>query len=136
VSKIVVDLVRYDTNKTTKRKRSNLLVDSKNEEAVIEKLEKIHKGDAVKTIHEIVWGEEIVDNKKENPLYTGEVKFFDKKKGFGFISPDDDGLEDLFFHSSALGGVDVYDRDIVDFEISEGPKGPVAVKIEVIEDED
>ena len=133
MGKIVVELVKYDTNKTTKRKRSKLLVDSKSEEAVIDKLEKIHKGDSVKVIHEIIWGEEVAN--KEKPLYTGEVKFYDKKKGFGFISPDAD-MDDLFFHSSALGGVDVYDRDIVDFEVSEGPKGLVAVKIQVIEDED
>jgi len=39
--KVKVELVKYDTEKTKKRKRENLLVDAKTEQAVIAKLEKI-----------------------------------------------------------------------------------------------
>jgi cold shock CspA family protein len=136
MAKIMVELVKYDTAKTKKRKRANLLVDSKNEEAVIAKLEKIHKGDKIQVIHEVIWGEQVAIKEKPEveakPLYTGEIKFYDEVKEFGFIKPDGD-MDDLFFHSSALGGVVVYEHDIVDFEISEGPKGTIAIRIQIID---
>ncbi|OUR95889.1 cold-shock protein [Halobacteriovorax marinus] len=66
-------------------------------------------------------------------LFTGEVKFFDEEKGFGFITPDED-IDDLFFHKSALAGVVLRESDIVEFEIGEGPKGPCAVRINLIDE--
>ena len=119
-------------DKTKKRKRSNFFVDSKTEEAVIEKLEKIHKGEKVQEIHSIVWGEEKIEEIKQVELFTGRVKFFEVEKGFGFIEADAD-IDDLFFHVTALNGKEVYDNDIVEFEISKGPKGDVAVRIQVID---
>ena len=59
---------------------------------------------------------------------TGTVKFFNSKKGFGFITPDD-GQKDVFFHAKDLNGVefnDLREGDAVTFEIVEGPKGPAA----------
>jgi len=135
MAKITVELVKYDTIKTKKRKRANLIVDVKTKEAVVEKLEKIHKGDKIETIHEIVWAEVVaVEPAKEEMVNftTGKVKFFDREKGYGFIKPDID-MEDLFFHASALGGEDINDNDIVEFEISEGPKGPIAIKIYIMD---
>lgn len=131
MTKIVVELVKYDTEKTKNRKRKNLLVEEKSEESVIAKLEKIHKGDRVKEVFEITWGEEVVPKVNSGVILTGRVKFFEEKKGFGFIAPDDRG-EDLFFHASAVGDMDIYDHDLVEFEVSEGPKGPVAIRINVI----
>ena len=128
--KIKVELVKYDTEKPKKRKRANLLVEAKSEEAVIEKLEKIHKGDKVKSIHEIVWGENQTNEKDQAAIITGTVKFFDEEKGFGFISPDAD-MEDLFFHASALGGETIYDDDFVQFQASQGPKGMIAIHIKL-----
>jgi len=135
MAKIIVDLVRYDTLKTTKRKRSNVLVDEKTEASVIEKLEKIHKGDKVKEIFEIVWGGEHVSKKQHGTVYTGSIKFFDDKKGFGFIEADNEDMEDLFFHSTALGGAKVYEHDSVEFETAVGKKGLVAIHIKYVEDE-
>ncbi len=132
MTKIIVEFVKYDTKKTKKRKRANLTVEAKNEESVIYKLEKIHKGDKVQTIHEIVWGEDQFDEKDFATVITGTVKFFDAEKGFGFIKPDVD-MDDLFFHVSALGGKTVHDQDVVQFERSEGPKGIIAIHIKLVD---
>ncbi len=137
MAKVKVELVKYDMDKTKKRKRKNLLVDAKNEQAVVDQLERIHKGEKVDTIHEIIWDEEQIkesrqqDREKENEIFTGEVKFFDPEKGFGFIMADED-IDDLFFHASAVSGDEARDRDRVEFEIGRGPKGPCAIHIKVI----
>ena len=52
-------------------------------------------------------------------------------RGFGFIARE--GVEkDLFFHSNELQGVEfneLKEGDQVQFEVSEGPKGPSATKV-------
>ena len=123
-----VELVKYDMDKTKKRKRANFVEDSKSEQSIIDKLERIHKGEKVQTIHEVVWGEELQDKNANVEKFTGVIKFFEHTKGFGFIQPDAD-MDDLFFHASSLGGEEVYDQDLVEFEIGEGPKGAVAINV-------
>ena len=57
----------------------------------------------------------------------GTVKWFNAKKGFGFIS-DEEG-NDVFVHFSALqmDGFKVLDEgDEVEFEVIDGEKGPQA----------
>lgn len=138
MSEVNVELVKYDTQKTKKRKRANLIVSAKTEEAVIEKLEKIHKGDKIEAITEIVWGEAIIKAKTkkdvDGTVLRGIVKFYDNEKGFGFIDPDSNE-EDLFFHSTALKGERLYENDIVEYEMSVGPKGPIAIHIKLIEED-
>jgi len=128
--KVTVELVKYDMDKTKKRKRSNLIVESKTEQAVMAKLEKIHKGEKVQAIHEIVWGAEELEG---NEVLKGIVKFFDVEKGFGFIQPDID-MDDLFFHITSIGALELTDNAPVEFEVSEGPKGLVATKIKLLEE--
>ncbi len=132
MTKFIVKLVKYDTEKTKKRKRENLLVEAQTEYSVVEKLEKIHKNDSVTAIHEIVWGEEAKEKKGQLPLASGRVKFYSDEKGYGFIEPDEK-MDDLFFHATSLAGEIVHQDDLVEFEISKGPKGPVAVKVRPVD---
>ena len=60
----------------------------------------------------------------------GTVKWFNEKKGFGFIS-DEEG-NDVFVHFSALqmDGFKVLDEgDEVEFEVVNGEKGPQAANV-------
>jgi CspA family cold shock protein len=60
----------------------------------------------------------------------GKVKWFNNSKGFGFIGRDDGA--DVFVHYTAITG-DGYrslqEGDSVEFEITEGPKGPQAANV-------
>ena len=64
-------------------------------------------------------------------MSTGQVKWFNNAKGFGFILPDGGG-DDLFAHYSAIG-MDGYKTlkagQLVSFDIVEGPKGLHAANI-------
>jgi CspA family cold shock protein len=61
-------------------------------------------------------------------MATGTVKWFDGKKGFGFIVPDDGGNE-LFVHHNDIemeGFKDLNDGQAVEFEVGKTDKGPCA----------
>ncbi|AOX65554.1 MULTISPECIES: cold-shock protein [unclassified Curtobacterium] len=65
---------------------------------------------------------------------TGTVKWFNNEKGFGFIAPDD-GSADVFAHFSAIAGngyKSLEENQKVEFDITEGRKGPQAENISVI----
>jgi CspA family cold shock protein len=67
-------------------------------------------------------------------MATGTVKWFNADKGFGFIAPDD-GSADVFAHFSAInsnGYRSLDENDKVEFETTQGPKGPQAANITVI----
>ena len=59
-------------------------------------------------------------------MAQGTVKWFNQKKGFGFIEQED-GV-DLFVHHTQVEGV-IEDGDSVEFEVGEGPKGPNAINV-------
>jgi len=64
-------------------------------------------------------------------MSTGQVKWFNNAKGFGFILPDGGG-SDLFAHYSAIameGYKTLKAGQAVSFEIIEGPKGLHATNI-------
>jgi cold shock protein len=55
----------------------------------------------------------------------GIVKFFNRTKNFGFITPED-GSKDVFVHGTNVIGESIADGDSVTYEIGEGRKGPEA----------
>ncbi|MBL4678277.1 MAG: cold shock domain-containing protein [Mucilaginibacter sp.] len=62
-------------------------------------------------------------------MQQGTVKFFNEKKGFGFISPNDGGNE-IFVHSSGL--IDnIRENNAVSYDVEEGRKGPNAVNVKI-----
>ena len=68
-------------------------------------------------------------------MNTGQVKWFNNAKGFGFILPDDGGA-DLFAHYSAIS-MDGYKTlkagQLVTFDAVDGPKGLHAANITAVE---
>jgi len=60
----------------------------------------------------------------------GKVKWFDNKKGYGFITPEDG--KDVFVHHTAIQG-DGYktlaEGQDVEFDIVQGPKGEQAANV-------
>ncbi|MBT2525099.1 cold-shock protein [Streptomyces sp. ISL-99] len=64
---------------------------------------------------------------------TGTVKWFNADKGFGFIEQDGGG-PDVFVHFSAIqstGFKELQEGDKVEFEVTQGPKGPQAENVTV-----
>ena len=65
---------------------------------------------------------------------TGQVKWFNESKGFGFISPAD-GSKDVFVHFSAISGdgfKTLGEGQKVEFSIQDSPRGPAAADVTVI----
>ena len=63
-------------------------------------------------------------------MQQGTVKWFNAKKGYGFIS--DSNGSDVFVHFSALnmeGFKELKDGEAVEFEVVEGEKGPQAANV-------
>jgi len=62
----------------------------------------------------------------------GKVKWFNEKKGFGFI--EQDGGKDLFVHYTAIqdGIKTLKEGQRVRFEIEEAPKGKQAKNVQII----
>ena len=67
-------------------------------------------------------------------MANGTVKWFNDAKGFGFITPADGG-KDLFAHHTeiqASGFKSLKEGQAVEFEVTQGAKGPAAAKIRTV----
>ena len=64
-------------------------------------------------------------------MTQGTVKWFNNDKGFGFIAPDG-GAKDVFVPQSEITGDgfrSLEENQRVQFEVTQGPKGPQAVAV-------
>ncbi|HAM40210.1 MAG TPA: cold-shock protein [Candidatus Omnitrophica bacterium] len=64
-------------------------------------------------------------------MAKGTVKWFSDQKGYGFITPED-GSKDVFVHHSAIkadGFRSLQEGQQVEFEVTQGPKGPQAANV-------
>ena len=66
-------------------------------------------------------------------MANGSVKWFDDRKGYGFIEQEDG--PDVFVHHSAInatGFKSLREGDQVTFDIEQGQKGPAATNVTVV----
>jgi CspA family cold shock protein len=71
------------------------------------------------------------EGRRSSTVSRGKVKWFDAKKGYGFITPDD-GSEDLFVHFSNIeadGFKSLLEGQEVEYEVGQGKKGPQATSV-------
>jgi len=66
-------------------------------------------------------------------MAKGTVKWFSDSKGFGFIQREDG--PDVFVHFSAVAGSgfrSLAEGQAVEFDVTQGPKGPQASNVKVV----
>ena len=63
---------------------------------------------------------------------TGTVKWFDSSKGYGFIQPEIESVEEVFVHYTAVmddGFRNLYQGDRVEFSVVDDPRGLLAINV-------
>ncbi len=71
--------------------------------------------------------------RKEESMPRGTVKWFNREKGYGFITPEE--RKDVFVHYTGIEGEgfrNLEEGQVVEFEITQGQKGPQAQNVRVV----
>jgi len=63
-------------------------------------------------------------------MATGKVKFYNRKKRFGFITLDEGG--DVFVHESGIVTGPIAEGDSVELDVEQGERGPKAVNVKKV----
>lgn len=69
-------------------------------------------------------------------MVKGTVNFFNEDGGYGFIEVEEDEEhdldddEDVYFHMQDVGGPDLEEGQVVEFEVEKADKGPKASNLE------
>jgi cold shock protein len=66
-------------------------------------------------------------------MASGKIKWFDNKRGFGFISQDSG--QDVFVHHTCIEGdgfKTLHEGDVVNYELVDSEKGPKAQRVQRI----
>jgi len=72
----------------------------------------------------------VEQKRRATGLAQGQVKWFDPKKGYGFIEQPDG--KDIFVHFSGISGDGfkfLRAGEKVEFQVADGPKGPQATNV-------
>ena len=75
----------------------------------------------------------VLFERRHQRMAQGSVKWFNDQKGFGFISQEDG--PDVFVHYSAVQGEgfkSLEEGQAVEFDVTEGPKGPQASRVRLV----
>ena len=71
-------------------------------------------------------------------MSTGTVKWYNARKGFGFVEQED-GEKDIFVHASAVKSAGLrrlQEGQKISFDVEDSPKGPNAINIKTITESD
>ena len=71
--------------------------------------------------------------RKDETMPKGTVKWFNREKGYGFITPEEG--KDVFVHYTGIAGEgfrNLEEGQVVEFEITQGQKGPQAQNVKVV----
>jgi CspA family cold shock protein len=83
-----------------------------------------------KGVHKVIHRQEVKRKRRKGCKVEGRVKWFNDKKGYGFIETADQG--DVFVHHTAIqseGFRSLSEGEKVSFDVERGPKGPQAVRV-------
>lgn len=76
----------------------------------------------------------VIYEKGDNKVPRGVVKWFNVEKGYGFIQQDQGS--DIFVHYTGIKGEGfrkLEEGQAIEFEITEGKKGPQAINVMIVE---
>ncbi|MCA8939924.1 MAG: cold-shock protein [Planctomycetes bacterium] len=72
-------------------------------------------------------------------MATGTVKWFDRKKGYGFVivdNPEAEGTVEAFVHYANIVGEgyrSLVENQAVSFDLQDSDKGPLALNVQALE---